>query len=296
MPHQYIAWRGNRVHVTEAGDGDPLLLITGLGGNTEMWTPFIERLMYRRIIRFDAPGTGLSSTPLFPIPVATLSDLVAAVLDACDVPIADVVGFSYGGAVAQQLAYDHPTRVRRLVLASTTCGMYGIPGRFDALAGLMTPLRYYSPSYYERTAEATFGGMTGRDSAARRRMMVARRRQPPSPYGYAMQLLGAMGWTSWPFLHHIPHETLVIAGDDDPLIPVANAEMLARRIPRAQLEIVEGAGHLFLWDDAADNAARIGRFLDPSRTDDLPADDELSDVTDADVTPPRGFAPMHVDS
>src|SRR5688572_21892943 len=197
-----------------------------------MWTPFIELFKHRRIIRFDAPGTGLSSTPLYPVPVGSLSHLVASILDACACPSADVIGFSYGGAVAQQLAYEYPDRVRRLVLAATTCGLYAVPGPFEALAGLMTPLRYYSQSYYERTASATFGGVTGRDSAARRRMMVARQRQPPSPYGYAMQLLGAMGWTSWPFLECIPHETLVISGDDDPLIPTANAEMLARRIPR----------------------------------------------------------------
>jgi poly(3-hydroxyoctanoate) depolymerase len=70
-----------------------------------------------------------------------------------------------------------------------------------------------------------------------------------------------MAWSSWPFLQDIPHETLVISGDDDPLIPVANAEMLAKRIPNARLEIVEDAGHLFLWDDARNAAERIQRFV-----------------------------------
>ena len=81
-----------------------------------------------------------------------------------------------------------------------------------------------------------------------------------------MQLLGAAGWTSLPFLDRIRHETLVINGDDDPLVPIANAQLLARRIPRATLEIVERAGHLFLLDDAANLAPRIGRFVDaPAR-------------------------------
>src|SRR5437763_16434822 len=100
-----------------------------------------------------------------------------------------------------------------------------------ALAALMTPLRDYSPSYFNRTAGYAYGGATERDEAVREEMMIARHKRPPSAYGYTMQLLGAFGWSSMPFLTQIPHETLVISGDDDPLIPVANAEMLARCIP-----------------------------------------------------------------
>ena len=235
--------------------------MTGLGGNTEMWTPFVNEMPGRRIIRFDAPGTGLSGPPAGPMPVAWVSSLAAAVLDASGAPWADVIGFSYGGAVAQQLAVDAPGRIRRLVLAATTCGLWGIPGRFGALASLATTLRYYSPSYFDRTAAATYGGVTGRNASVRRQQMKVRRGQPPSPFGYTMQLWGTFGWSSWEFLPRIPHETLVICGDDDPLVPTANAEMLARRIPRARLEIVEGAGHLFLWDEPKDLADRIGRFL-----------------------------------
>jgi len=265
LTHRFISWQGQRVHVSIAGDGKPLLLMAGLGASTDMWTPFVKYFRENRIIRFDAPGTGRSTTPLVPIPVAALAGLAAAALDACDVACADVVGFSYGGAVAQQLAFEHSQRVRRLVLAATTCGLYGIPGSFNALAGLLTPLRYYSPTYFNRTAASTFGGVTGRDPVVRGQMMETRRRNPPTPYGYAMQLLGATGWTSWAMLPHIPHETLVITGDDDPLIPVANARLLARRLPRARLEIVPGAGHLFLWDEVENLAERIGRFLSPPR-------------------------------
>jgi pimeloyl-ACP methyl ester carboxylesterase len=93
-------------------------------------------------------------------------------------------------------------------------------------------------------------------------MTALRKKRPPSAVGYAMQLLGAMWWSSAGFLERIPHETLVISGDDDPLIPLENARMLARRIPRATLEIVERAGHLFLWDDPEHLATRIRRFVD----------------------------------
>ena len=261
MRSEFITWRGHRVHVTESGQGDPLLLVPGLGNNIEMWVPFMEQFTNRRIIRLDAPGTGLSSTPMFPVILPALADLLVAVLDDRDAPWADVIGFSYGGAVAQQLAFDHQTRVRRLVLAATNCGIGAAPGWMPAVTGLATPLRYYSPSFFDRTAAATFGGVTARDESVRQRMIAARRTHPPAADGYAMQLFGIAGWSSWHFLPFIPHETLVIAGDDDPLVPLANARMLAGRIPNARLEIVEGAGHLFLWDDAENLARRIGRFL-----------------------------------
>jgi pimeloyl-ACP methyl ester carboxylesterase len=91
-----------------------------------------------------------------------------------------------------------------------------------------------------------------------------------------MQLLGTMGWSSLSFLPEIPHETLVISGDDDPLIPVANAKMLAERIPQARLEIIERSGHLFLWDEAERLGERIRRFLNaaptaPRRREPVPA-------------------------
>lgn len=261
MASEFLSWRGNRIHVVETGDGDPLLLVPGLGNNIEMWVPFMEQFPNRRIIRLDAPGTGLSSTPTWPLPVPALADLLAAVLNSRDVDSTDVVGFSYGGAIAQQLAVDHPARVRRLVLAATNCGIGAFPGWLPAVTGLATPLRYYSPSFFDRTAAATFGGVTARDASARRRMIEARQSHPPSADGYALQLLGIVGWSSWHVLPRIPNETLVICGDDDPLVPVASARQLAERIPNATLEIVEGAGHLFLWDDAENLGGRIGRFL-----------------------------------
>ena len=266
MALEYISWRGHRIHVTESGHGDPLLLVPGLGNNIEMWVPFMEQFKNRRIIRLDAPGTGRSSTPIFPVTVPEVANLLVAVLDNRGASWADVIGFSYGGAVAQQLAFDHPTRVRRLVLAATNCGIGAVPGWLPAVTGLATPLRYYSPSFFNRTAAATFGGVTARDESVRQRMIAARRTHPPSPHGYALQLLGSVGWSSWHFLHCIPHETLAIAGDEDPLVPLANARMLAERIPNATLEVVEGAGHLFLWDDAENLGRRISSFLNPTRT------------------------------
>ncbi len=261
MNLSFINWRGFRICVSERGEGEPLLLVPGIGCSAEMWEPFMEHFPNRRIVSFDAPGTGRSSTPMHPISVSLLAALAVAVLDDRNIDCTDVVGFSYGGAISQQLAYDHPERVARLVLAATTCGLGSILGSPEALAVLATPLRFYSPAYFERVAAEVYGGATGRDPARLQDAIERRRRTPPNPYGYAMQLLGGYGWSSYAYLPEIKHETLVILGDEDPLVPVANGHMLAERIPRAELEIIAGAGHLLLWDEPERLAPRIGRFV-----------------------------------
>src|SRR5205823_686118 len=128
----------------------------------------------------DAPGAGRSSIPMYPVSIESLADLAAAVLDDRAVPRADVIGFSYGGFIAQQLAHAHPARIRRLVLVATNFGIGSVLGSFAAMAELASPLRFYSTSHFERTAAATYGGVTGRDATVRRKMIEPRRRHPPS--------------------------------------------------------------------------------------------------------------------
>lgn len=261
MTRDFFSWRGHRICVSVVGKGTPLLLVPGIGCGADLWEPFIPYFPNRQVVCFDPPGAGRSSTPLFPIPVESLAALAVAVLDKRGIAACDVVGFSYGGAVAQQLAYDHPERVRRLVLAATTCGWGSYWGSPGALAVMSTPLRFYSANYFDRIAPHMYGGVTRRDPVRRQGALYARRRLPPSAYGYAMQLLGGMSWSSFRFLPEIRHETLVVCGDDDPLVPIANAKMLAAHIPRAVLEVVERAGHLLLWDEPERVAPQIGKFV-----------------------------------
>jgi poly(3-hydroxyalkanoate) depolymerase len=264
MLNEYFTWRHMEIHVQEQGAGEPLLFINGLGANTDMWAPLTEHFPDRRILLFDAPGTGRSSTPARPMTIAMLAQLATAVLDHRDVEMADVLGYSYGGAVAQQLAYEYPERIRRLVLAATNSGVGSVLGSPQAMFVLSTPFRFYSPSYFKRNAPALYGGLTARDAGVRDRMMASRSQYPPSTVGYALQIMGGSAWTSRKFLHEIETETLVISGDDDPLIPLCNAEFLASRLPNATLDIVPSAGHLFLCDDSAHLAGRIRQFIGPS--------------------------------
>ena len=106
---------GIRLHVEESGDGPPLLLINGIGAHAGMWKPLREALPGPRLIAFDAPGTGRSATPPIPLSLEAIARVAEGVLDELGVEQADVLGYSFGGAVAQRLARRSPERVRRLV-------------------------------------------------------------------------------------------------------------------------------------------------------------------------------------
>ena len=155
----FVRVDGHLVRVSTRGEGRPLLLIMGLGGNIEMWGPLERALANRGIqtIAYDASGTGDSPSRLIPQRMHGLARQAAHVLDALGHPDADVLGVSFGGAVAQELTLSNPHRVRRLVLASTMCGLGGVPGNPLALALLATPLRYYSPAFLRLTANVLYG-------------------------------------------------------------------------------------------------------------------------------------------
>jgi poly(3-hydroxyalkanoate) depolymerase len=173
----------------------------------------------------------------------------------------DVLGISLGGVIAQQLAHQAPDLVRRLVLAATGPGLGGIPGSPRVLLSLATPRRYYQPDYYRRIAGRIYGGTARDDPDALLNGSVAQFVERPSLRGYVGQLYAISGWTSVPWLHRLRQPTLVLAGDDDPIVPLVNARILARCIPDARLHVVRGAGHLFLLERPKEVAALVGEFL-----------------------------------
>ena len=259
----FVRVDGHLVRVSTTGEGRPLLLIMGLGGNIEMWDP-LERALTGRVVQtiaYDSSGTGESPARLIPQRMHGLARQAAHVLDALGHPRVDVLGVSFGGAVAQELTLANPHRVRRLILASTMCGLGGVPGNPLAVSLLATPLRYYSPAFMRLTANVLYGPGAADDERLLRNQINARRARPPSLWGYVGQLVAGIGWTSLPWLHRIRKPTLVLSGAEDPIVPPVNACILARRIPNAELEIVPGAGHLLLMDHAEQAAKRIARFL-----------------------------------
>jgi poly(3-hydroxyalkanoate) depolymerase len=233
----------------------------GLGGNIEMWQPLVHELRDFKTIAFDAPGTGESDTPRLPLRMRDLARVTTGLLDALGQGVVDVLGVSYGGAIAQELAYRHPEHARRVVLAATMCGMGGLPGRARALALLSTPHRYYSRSHFKAVAGELYGGEIARRPELLESQAYSRLGHAPSLRGYLYQLAAITGWSSLPYLRRIKQPVLVLTGDDDPIIRVANGRILARLIPDARLHIVRGGGHLFLIDQAKESAQLIRDFL-----------------------------------
>lgn len=186
---------------------------------------------------------------------------VERMLDVLGYQQVDVLGASLGGVIAQQLAHQAPHRVRRLVLAATGPGLGGIPGSPRALLELATPHRYQQPGHHQRIAARTYGGAARRDPGSPRLTLAAEPAAGPSVRGYLGQIYAISGWTSLPWLRTLRQQTLVLAGDDDPIVPAANGRILARCIPHARLHVVRRGGHLFLLDSAAEMAGLVAAFL-----------------------------------
>jgi poly(3-hydroxyalkanoate) depolymerase len=231
--------------------------MNGIGANLELLQPFVDALDPAiEAIRFDVPGVGGSPTPLLPYRFPALAFLVGRMLDTLGYGRVDTLGISWGGALAQQFALQHPWRCRKLVLVSTGTGALMVPGSPTVLAKLATPRRYTEPGYMEAIAPEIYGGEI--DPALARDF--AEQMRPGDARGYMYQMLGGAGWTSVPWLHCVRQRTLIVAGDDDRLIPAINAKMMHRLIPRSKLHIFHG-GHLGLVLQAQELGPVIGSFL-----------------------------------
>jgi poly(3-hydroxyalkanoate) depolymerase len=259
---EYVTAGGLRLRVARRGAGAPLLLITGIGAHLDMWAPFAAHAGARELVAFDPPGAGLSQRPPLPLRMHGLARIVTELLDVLGLERVDVLGYSFGGGLAQELAHRAPDRVRRLVLCATAPGIGGSPPRPMAALMLASPARYYHPRLLRLSVAHIAGGRTARDPGSLGRHAADRLLHPPGALGYAYQLYAVAGWSSLPWLHRVPHPTLVVAGDDDPSVPLRNGRLLASRLPDARLHVVRGGGHLFLLDEPESAAPAIRAFLD----------------------------------
>lgn len=240
------------------GDGPPLVLANGIGVPLEVLDPFVDAIDPSiEVVRFDAPGVGGSPTPRVPYPYPAVAALVGAALTELGYRTVDFLGISWGGGLAQQFAFQNPIRCRRLVLVATATGSLMVPGSPSVLRRMVTPRRHQDPIYASRIAGEIYGGSM-RSAGAKSPLKA--RAQGGSSRGYMYQLLGSCGWTSLPFLPLIRQPTLILAGDDDPIVPLANARIMASLLPRAQL-VVYPDGHLGLLTRAGELAALVEEFL-----------------------------------
>jgi pimeloyl-ACP methyl ester carboxylesterase len=217
------------------GGGPPLLVCNGIGTPLEALAPFTSVLDPAiEVVRFDAPGVGGSPVPRLPYTVQWL---------------------------AQRIALQQPRRCRRLVLAATSTGSLMIPASPRVLRHLSSPRRHRDPAHAARIAGTIYGGAL-RDHPELAEPITLALPRPVSRRGYLYQLTAAAGWTSLPVLRLIRQPTLILAGDDDPIIPLANARLMAALLPDARLHVYPD-GHLGLLTMAAELAPVVSDFLLP---------------------------------
>jgi poly(3-hydroxyalkanoate) depolymerase len=245
---RWLAPKGRALHL-------PLLFFNGIGANIEAVAPLPEMLEDRDFITFDMPGVGGSPDPVVPYNAIMMARIAALILDRFEMPVVDVMGVSWGGAMAQQFALQNGARVNKLILAATSAGMLMVPGNPASLIKMADPRRYIDPTFMDKHFKTLYGGSTEGKGSHIGRIT------PPSKTGYFYQLLAMMGWTSAPFLPFMRKETLILMGGDDQIVPVANGKFLKMLIPNSTLVEIKGGGHLFMLSHAEETMATITDFL-----------------------------------
>lgn len=249
-----------RIAHEATGDGPPLLLIQGLGYPRWGWEPIVGPLSRSyRVITFDNRGIGDSDAPPGPYDTAMMAADAVAVLDAAGVPRAHVMGASLGGMIAQRLVLDHPERVDRLVLACTTPGgraAYPLPA---ATLALIREASGLPPR--EAVRRFTANALAQPPPGLVEEMTARRLARPQDPAAWQAQSAASLGHDVLDRLGEIAAPTLVLHGTADRVVDPRNAPLLAERIPHARLELLDGLGHLFFWEDPARTVGLLTGFL-----------------------------------
>lgn len=237
----------------------PLLLFNGIGANWELAKPFLEALHSTEAIIFDIPGVGGSPLPSWPYRPSTIARLAARLVAQLGYQRVDAAGVSWGGGMAQEFAHQHPDLCRRLVLAATAPGSIMVPGSLSVIWKLATPRRYFDKGFMHSVAPHIYGGAFRNNPELIDRHAEAM--SGANGLGYLYQLLAMAGWTSLPWLWSLKQPTLVLMGEDDPIVPVVNGRIMARLMPNARLELIAD-GHLFMVTRPTETAEIIERFLE----------------------------------
>ena len=261
----FTANQGARIYWDEAGEGEPLLLIMGLGYSSDAWYRTRPVLSQRcRTIVLDNRGAGRSDMPPGPYPIPLMASDAAAVLDAARIDSAHVFGISMGGMIAQEFVLQYPQRVRSLILGCTAAGgPTALPA--DPEAALMLVSRSEMAPEEAARAAVPFVYDPGTPEERIEEDLAVRRPWFPRPEAYNAQLQGILMWESYERLGQIRCPTLVLHGESDLLVPVGNARLIAEKIPGAKLVVLPHAGHIFTTDQPDQAHRAILDFLETVR-------------------------------
>ncbi|MEO0981318.1 MAG: alpha/beta fold hydrolase [Pseudomonadota bacterium] len=239
--------------------GRPLLFFNGIGANMELVFGLGDHIRDRALLTFDVPGIGGSPEPSIPYRAWQLARWAKKLAESYDIQELDVMGVSWGGALAQQFAFQYRNSVKRAVLAATSTGWTMVPGKPKALTKMADPRRYAEPDFMLKHFETLYGDELDTSGEAHTSKLKA-----PTMRGYTYQMLAMLGWTSVPFLRFMKQPTLVMMGDRDNIVPLVNGKMIAGLAPNARLHVVEGGGHLFLATRADEVVPVLLDFLNES--------------------------------
>jgi 3-oxoadipate enol-lactonase len=254
---------GVKIYWEEHGAGDPLLLIMGLGATLEWWQRLIPVLSphYRTIV-YDNRGVGRSDVPPGPYAISGMADDAVAVLDAAGIDTAHVFGASMGGMIAQELALNHPSRVRSLILGCTACGgTQAVPAAREVAAALSARKTMTREEAMWVMAPYIFDAGTPRERVTED--IAVRLQAKVTNDGYFAQLGAVRGWRgTYDRLPAITMPTLVIHGETDQLVPPENGRIIAAAITGARLEMIPRASHIFFTDQFEATSSALLSFLD----------------------------------
>lgn len=238
-----------RLHVERQGAGEPLLFITGFAISSEIFSPVVD--LYTAsydCIRYDNRGAGRSPAPWRPTSIPELAGDAVRLLDALGLDSAHVYGLSMGGMVAQELAIRFPDRVRALVLGGTSHGGPRAVLPSPRVAAALTSRSAPAAVRAELVGRALFTPeFRAREPELVRRHLGLLARHRTSARGLLSHLTAATYHDTRARLRRISAPTLVLHGARDELTPVANARLLARAVPGADLRLVD-AGHAYLLE------------------------------------------------
>ena len=238
-------------------DKRPLLFFNGIGANMELAFGLGQWIRDREILTVDMPGVGESPPARLPYRPWMMARLARKLCDQFGMDDVDVMGVSWGGAMAQQYAFQYRNSVGKLILCATTAGMTMVPGKVSAISKMADARRYTDPDYMRENFQKLYGEAADEGAGEHIHNL-----KPPAPMGYVYQLLAFLGWSSLPFIRFLRMPTLVMAGDRDAIVPMANAHILNTALPNARLHVIEDGGHLFLVTQAEETVAEIVDFLD----------------------------------
>jgi pimeloyl-ACP methyl ester carboxylesterase len=230
------------------GDGFPLVMITGLSANTHWWDPRLiqETAKRYKTVIFDNRGAGRTDKPKTAYTVEMFANDTAVLMDALNIERAHILGISLGGMIAQEFTLNHPERVERLILCSTTCGgSNSVPPSPEVLGMLMKPREGMSD---EAVARNWISLLFTEDFVENNGFLMGVVSQqllkdPIPPDAYQRQMQAILNFNTYEKLPEIKAPTLVMHGKKDILVPPENSKIIADRIPCAKLLHFENSGH-----------------------------------------------------